>query len=45
MGWDEYGLPREDTLRELGIGELAELAKRVKQRLQPHRTRSDGAFA
>ncbi|MEM2428287.1 MAG: aldehyde ferredoxin oxidoreductase C-terminal domain-containing protein, partial [Candidatus Bathyarchaeia archaeon] len=33
-GWDEYGLPKGETLEKLGISEVREALERVKQRLQ-----------
>ena len=34
LGWDQYGIPRDETLRELGIGELSEATRRIRNRLK-----------
>lgn len=33
LGWDEWGIPKEDTLEELGLNELAGEVGRVRERL------------
>jgi len=34
LGWDELGIPREETLLKLGIGELAREVKRIRARVR-----------
>ncbi|RLG77805.1 MAG: aldehyde ferredoxin oxidoreductase, partial [Thermoprotei archaeon] len=33
LGWDQYGIPREETLRKLGIETATREIKRIKKRL------------
>ena len=33
LGWDEYGIPKEETLKKLGIEAAAHEVKRIKKRL------------
>jgi aldehyde:ferredoxin oxidoreductase len=33
LGWDELGIPREETLSRLGIEELAREVERIKRRV------------
>ncbi|MGC9009539.1 MAG: aldehyde ferredoxin oxidoreductase family protein [Sulfolobales archaeon] len=33
LGWDEYGIPREETLNKLGIGYVSSAVKKIKKRL------------
>lgn len=36
LGWDELGIPREETLSRLGIEELAKEVERIKRRVTPN---------
>ena len=33
LGWDEYGIPREDTLKKLGLTDAIPLVNKIKSRL------------
>lgn len=33
LGWDEYGIPREDTLKKLGLTDTIPLVNKIKSRL------------